>query len=1073
MSSKKFKFISPGVFLNEIDNSQLPAEPRDIGPLVIGRTLKGPAMRPVRVDSFSEFVNVFGEPHPGGENDDVWRNGNTLAPTYASYAAQAWLKNQSTINVVRLLGKEHTNKTAGSGEAGWKLDNTIGSASATSDSPKSAYTEHGKPGSQTDIGSAYGLWLFPTELSMSFGDGVAGWGAGAIQSTLAYRQQMTASGMLAAIWYVNDGGIGLTGKGTDNVTYTYSKAGFIQSDNSANWQGTLSGSNTSKTVTFNFTETNKNFIRKVFNTNPTLTNTSITNTNAQEIYWLGETFESFLGDSDPLGNTYITSEVTGVVNPTVGHDDAFSGSAVNPFGVTASYFGVIGAIHANNESGAAYSHASRQITMTDGVTGWVMAQDMSTETDKYDPRDMQKLFRFHGLNHGAWAQENIKVSVANVRYSQDTFSKYGSFDILVRKISDTDRAPVVLERFNNCNLNPNSLNYVALKVGDRYVEFDTENRRLIEKGTYANRSRYLRIEMNVDVDDGTTNEELLPFGVHGPTKYKDFNWVSGSGYVTTASLTYVPVERKDSTGGNGNGVMAVFGPAVGAEGTQTNTIAHRPSTVNGHPGLISASFGKTAAITAKTGLQKGCFIGADGGTDHHGASAFQFKFPKFRARKNATSDGLSSVKQAYFGAYTGKSETNNQFDPCVKDLVRSKAAAVSQQGIDNYTEYAWVFSLDDISASVDGDYHWKAGNRVSGTAVTTSSYKDILDKDINSFTAVFYGGTDGFNVKEVEPLRSGLLHNATTAPTEKNSYVYNTYKEAIDIVKDPEEIEYNLVTIPALAHEPLTTHLLETVESRGDALAVIDLKGDFQPSYEGQGTSKGKKYGSVKDVVTNLKARQLNSSYGCAYYPWVQVRDTIRGNMLYMPPSVVAVGAMSYTDRIKAPWFAPAGFNRGGLSQGIAGLPVLAVTDKLTSKDRDDLYEANINPIASFPSEGIVIFGQKTLQVTRSALDRINVRRLLLFVKKGISRISSDMLFEPNVQETWDRFTNRANPFLADVKARFGLTDYKLVLDKTTTTPDLVDRNIMYAKVFLKPARAIEFIAVDFVITNTGAAFED
>mgnify|MGYP003133183027 FL=1 len=126
-----------------------------------------------------------------------------------------------------------------------------------------------------------------------------------------------------------------------------------------------------------------------------------------------------------------------------------------------------------------------------------------------------------------------------------------------------------------------------------------------------------------------------------------------------------------------------------------------------------------------------------------------------------------------------------------------------------------------------------------------------------------------------------------------------------------------------------------------------------------------------------------------------------------------------------------------------------------------------------FPSEGIVIFGQKTLQVTRSALDRINVRRLMIFVKKGISTISADILFEPNVQETWDRFVNRAGPFLADVKAQFGLTDYKLVLDKTTTTDDLIDQNILYAKVFLKPARAIEFIAVDFIVTNTGAAFED
>jgi phage tail sheath protein FI len=154
-------------------------------------------------------------------------------------------------------------------------------------------------------------------------------------------------------------------------------------------------------------------------------------------------------------------------------------------------------------------------------------------------------------------------------------------------------------------------------------------------------------------------------------------------------------------------------------------------------------------------------------------------------------------------------------------------------------------------------------------------------------------------------------------------------------------------------------------------------------------------------------------------------------------------------------------------------LPVVGVREKLTSSERDKLYNANINPIASFPSEGIVIFGQKTLQVTPSALDRINVRRSMIYIKKQISRIANTILFDQNVQTTWNRFLNEANPFLAGVKSRLGIDDYRLVLDTSTTTPDLVDRNIVYAKVFLKPAKAVEFIAVDFTISNAGAAFED
>jgi hypothetical protein len=154
-------------------------------------------------------------------------------------------------------------------------------------------------------------------------------------------------------------------------------------------------------------------------------------------------------------------------------------------------------------------------------------------------------------------------------------------------------------------------------------------------------------------------------------------------------------------------------------------------------------------------------------------------------------------------------------------------------------------------------------------------------------------------------------------------------------------------------------------------------------------------------------------------------------------------------------------------------LDVVGVREKLSAKQRDDLYEVNINPIASFPSEGIVIFGQKTLQAVPSALDRINVRRLVLFLKKQISIISAGLLFEPNVEDTWNRFRRPVTSILNSVKSRNGISDFRLVLDSTTTTAEEVDRNMMYAKLFIKPVYAIEFIGIDFVITNTGASFED
>jgi hypothetical protein len=631
---------------------------------------------------------------------------------------------------------------------------------------------------------------------------------------------------------------------------------------------------------------------------------------------------------------------------------------------------------------------------------------------------MPKLFRVHALDHAEWAQNNLKISIANINYSQDQFNKYGTFDVLVRRANDTDAAPVIVERFSNCNLDQNSLDFVARKIGDQFVQFNSTTRRLETRGEYPNSSKYIRVEM---YSDDPVNEELIPFGYYGPLKYNDF--------------TITPTTNENST----------FGSNVFALGA--NQVLD----------VVSITDASTLIIT-------GSGLGAEGGT----GPELKLLFPSHELRLSGTQDGLSDQADAYWGVWTGISKTSNKFNRDFADLNRNKSDGLSNQlNKTDLTSYQFIFTLDEVTGSATGTLAWVSGSRVVGTSISANNgYSGTIDAGVDRFTMPMYGGSDGLDITEKDPFRNTLLDGKT----ETNNYAYNTAKESIDIARDPEFVPYNLISIPGITNEQLTTHLVNTAEARADALAIIDLKGDFQPAHE---SNDGKQYPNLSQTITNLKDRQINSSYGCAYYPFVQVRDTLEGQLVYMPSSVVAIGAMSYTDRVRAPWFAPAGFNRGGLSSGIAGLPVVNVTQKLTSQDRDLLYDANINPIASFPNEGIVIFGQKTLQVTRSALDRINVRRLMIFIKKGISNIAAGILFEPNVRATWARFIGQANPFLADVQARFGLDDYKLVLDETTTTPDLIDRNILYAKVYLKPTRAIEFVAVDFIISNTGAAFED
>ena len=294
---------------------------------------------------------------------------------------------------------------------------------------------------------------------------------------------------------------------------------------------------------------------------------------------------------------------------------------------------------------------------------------------------------------------------------------------------------------------------------------------------------------------------------------------------------------------------------------------------------------------------------------------------------------------------------------------------------------------------------------------------------------------------------------------------------AIDSIKDNEQVIANTLSIPGVTATRVTDKIISTCETRKDLLGVIDLEEAFVPTTE----ASSEVYYSVSSTINKLKLRKLNSSYACAFHPWVQVQTNTgtASGKLYVPPSVAAVGAFAKSTAQSELWFAPAGFTRGGLSPlgGIGGPRVVNVREALSSKDRDNLYKFNINPIASFPGEGIVIFGQKTLQAFPSALDRINVRRLLIYLKHELSNISRRLLFEPNVQTTWNRFKSQADGVLSNVQANLGVTEYKIVLDENTTTADLIDRNILYAKIYIKPTRAIEYIVVDLIVTNTGAEF--
>ena len=280
------------------------------------------------------------------------------------------------------------------------------------------------------------------------------------------------------------------------------------------------------------------------------------------------------------------------------------------------------------------------------------------------------------------------------------------------------------------------------------------------------------------------------------------------------------------------------------------------------------------------------------------------------------------------------------------------------------------------------------------------------------------------------------------------------YSDAIDLLNNQDEFDFNLLLLPGLIHSlhnPVTNKAIDMCEDRGDCFAIID------PVVYGKNPA---------DAVTQAEA--VDSNFAAMYYPWVKVQDTqVAGFQRWVPPSVVLGGIYAFNDRVAHPWFAPAGLNRGGITTAIQA------ERKLTQGERDTLYDSNVNPIATFPGQGVTVFGQKTLQKKASALDRINVRRLLIRVKKFIASSSRFLVFEQNTAATRRRFLGIVNPFLEQVQSQSGLNAFRVVMDETNNTPDTIDRNQLIGQLFLQPTRTAEFIVLDFTIQPTGASFPE
>jgi len=584
----------------------------------------------------------------------------------------------------------------------------------------------------------------------------------------------------------------------------------------------------------------------------------------------------------------------------------------------------------HNLSGSVYG------TYAPASTPWVTSQNIAGQSPT-------PLFRFTTTGDGTDTNTAYKISIINNTLPGDNpASAYGSFTIVIRAYSDTDQKPVVLESYSNCSLDPDSSDYIARKIGNKYYEVDPTSGEISQKGDYNNVSKYVYVEVDSDVAAKGIVPSLKPFGFQGMSQ-----------------------------------------------------------TIAGQYALPTASF----------------------------------------IISNPTINSLYN-KKVYYGWNFASVDNANYAKPIPSG---STVIANSNFNLDN--------SFVHPSASkTDSNSTFTGGASISG-----STFKGLDVQNILKFSVPFQGGFDGMDPALPKKVGSAILSTNIFGfdCSVQGTAGSDAYVKALNALGNGDQYDINLLVVPGPTikdHPVVINNAIEVAEDRGDTFVIAD------PVKQGQ---------SLGAAVQAISDSSIDSSYVATYWPWVKILDTDKNKPIWVPPSVVIPGVLAYNDTVAYEWFAPAGLNRGGITSAID------IETKLSFTQRDNLYENRINPIATFPNQGICVWGQKTLQAKPSALDRINVRRLLIALKKFIASSSRYLVFENNTTQTRQKFINIVNPYLTTVQQRQGLYAFRVVMDETNNTPDVIDRNILYGQIFIQPAKAAEFIVIDFNILPTGATFDN
>ena len=624
------------------------------------------------------------------------------------------------------------------------------------------------------------------------------------------------------------------------------------------------------------------------------------------------------------------------------------------------------------------------------------------------------LFKIHalddGVDPGLGANTKFKISIRNITPSTDPTSEYGSFDLYVREFGDSDGGDVVLESFNGLTLNPASEGYIGKRIGDMrtYYDFDraTGAQKVVVEGNYSNVSSYIRVEIPDDVENQEVPANSLPMGFRG------VNYLNISG------------------------------------ASQLATIAGSSPNVK----MVPVPFRRSLALGTGTAASASPYI--------HWGVQFEVNNSNSEPNINTYSDNTVESFTKYFSNYFTVSA--NPWTTASADTYNNNLFTLARVQV---TDTSSLTGYPDTNKWANAGY---SRNGTLGTGFTrfidpASDFADFTTRKFLKFSFFVQGGFDGVNIFNSD--KAKLLNNAAAREMDYTTTQFGpagptvaAYRKAIDILQDKSFADIQILAIPGIREPGITDYAIDAVTNRFDAIYIMDIE---QRNISDEVITGSNDTVSVSLTANGLKNRRLDTSFAAAYFPDVVMSDPRTLTNLICPPSVAVLGAFGLNDSLAYPWFAPAGFTRGSLST------VVETQTKLNRENLDVLYSNDVNPITTIAGSATpVVYGQKTLLSRASALDRVNVRRLLIDLRRRVRNVANTILFEPNRAATLARFSALVDPILKQIQAQQGVDRYKVKIDTTTTTQADVENNTVRGKIFIQPTRSVEFISLDFVVSN-------